>query len=178
MDRGHRCQAPGSPLPSICRQGGFESGATRPWLSSRLCRQSKRIRPLVSTSPCAREPRWPPPGRPARCGITHFALMTVLGAAFVLIGLAGLADRIIFVRRVRARLDERDSALHAMGEETLRMKAACYDQERPPLADIRTRLEALEQSLRALLIYAEGGESGTAMPDHERTQVPLGGHTA
>jgi hypothetical protein len=111
-------------------------------------------------------------------GITHLALMTVLGAAFVLIGLVGLADRIIFVRRVRARLDERDSALHAMGEETLRMKAACYDQERPPLADIRTRLEAVEQSLRALLTYAEGGEGGTAMPDHERTQVPLGGHTA
>ncbi len=112
-------------------------------------------------------------------GITHVALMTVVGAAFLAIGLAGLADRVVFMRRTGARLHERDAALHAMGEEMLRMKAACYDQERPPLAEIRTRLEAVEQGLHSLLAYAEDGGGGTEMAEnHERTQVALGGHTA
>ncbi len=112
-------------------------------------------------------------------GITHIALMTAVGAAFVLIGLAGLADRVIFVRRARAHLEERDAALHAMGEEMLRMKAACYDQERPPLADIRTRLDALEQGLRALVADAGDAAGGADLPAaHDRTQVPLGGHSA
>ena len=112
-------------------------------------------------------------------GITHIALFTAVGAAFLLIGLAGLADRVVFMRRVRARLEERDTALHTMGEDVLRMKAACYDQERPPLADIRARLDAMEQGLRVLLTYAGSGEGAAGMPvDHDRVQVPLEGHTA
>ncbi|HEX4834861.1 MAG TPA: hypothetical protein VFW01_00860 [bacterium] len=109
-------------------------------------------------------------------GVTHFALMAVVGTAFVLIWLAGLADRLAFMRRIRARLDERDAALHAMGEEMLRMKAACYDQERPPLEDIRTRLEAMEQDLHSLRARDESGIGIGA--DQEREQVPVGGHSA
>ena len=112
-------------------------------------------------------------------GITHIALFTAVGAAFLLIGLAGLADRIVFVRRVRTRLEERDAAMRAMGEEVLRVKAACYDLERPPLADIRAQLDAMEQGLRELLTSA-GTAGGTAgMPvDRGRGQIPLEEHTA
>ena len=109
-------------------------------------------------------------------GVTHFALMAAVGAAFVLVWLAGLADRVTFMRRIRVRLDERDAALHAMGEEMLRMKAACYDQERPPLEDIRARLEAMEQDLHSLRARDESGMGIGA--DQEREQVALGGHNA
>ncbi len=109
-------------------------------------------------------------------GFTHVVLMAAVGAAFVVIWLAGLADRIAVMRRVRVRLDERDAALHAMGEEMLRMKAACYDQERPPLEDIRTRLEAMEQDLHSLRARDESGIGIGA--DQEREQVPVGGHIA
>lgn len=111
-------------------------------------------------------------------GITHIALFTAVGAAFLLIGLAGLADRLIFMRRVRARLEERDAALRAMGEDVLRMKAACYDQERPPLAEVQVRLDAVEQGLRALLTSAASVQGAVGIPaDHDRVPVPLEGHT-
>ncbi len=118
------------------------------------------------------------PGAPG-IGVTHVALMTAVGAAFLAIGLAGLADRVVFMRRSGARLQERDAALHAMGEEMLRMKAACYDQERPPLAEIRAQLDAMEQGLRALLTHADtGGRETSLAADLERPQVSLGGHRA
>lgn len=111
-------------------------------------------------------------------GITHIALFTAVGAAFLLIGLAGVADRIVFMRRVRARLEERDAALHAMGDEVLRMKAVCYDQERPPLADVQARLDAMEQGLRALLTSAGSAQDAVGIAvDHDRAQVSLEGHT-
>ena len=111
-------------------------------------------------------------------GITHIGLFTAVGAAFLLIGLAGVADRIVFMRRVRARLEERDAALHAMGDEVLRMKAVCYDQERPPLADVQARLDAMEQGLRALLTSAGSAQDAVGIAvDHDRMQVPLEGHT-
>lgn len=117
------------------------------------------------------------PNLPA-VGITHIALFTAVGAAFLLIGLAGVADRIVFVRRVRARLEERDAALHAMGDEVLRMKAVCYDQERPPLADVQARLDAMEQGLRVLLTSAGSAPDGVGIAvDHDRAQVSLEGHT-
>lgn len=117
------------------------------------------------------------PNAPA-IGITHIALFTAVGAAFLLIGLAGLGDRLVFMRRIRTGLEERDAALRAMGEEVLRMKAACYDQERPPLAAVQARLEAMEQGLR-LLTSAGNAESVVGIPvDHDRAQVTLGGHTA
>jgi hypothetical protein len=111
-------------------------------------------------------------------GITHIALFTAVGAAFLLIGLAGFADRIVFMRRVRTRLEERDATLHAMGDEVLRMKAVCYDQERPPLADVQARLDAIEQGLRALLTSAGSAQDAVGIAvDHDRAQVPLEGHT-
>lgn len=111
-------------------------------------------------------------------GITHIALFTAVGAAFLLIGLAGVADRVVFMRRVRARLEERDAALHAMGDEVLRMKAVCYDQERPPLADVQARLDAMEQGLRALLTSAGSAQDAVGIAvDHDRAQVSLEGHT-
>ena len=109
-------------------------------------------------------------------GVTHVALMAGVGAAFVLVWLAGLADRVAFMRHIRVRVGERDAALHAMGEEMLRMKAACYDQERPPLEDIRTRLEAMEQDLHSLRARDESGMVIGA--DQEREQVAVGGHSA
>jgi hypothetical protein len=77
---------------------------------------------------------------------SHLALAAGAAGAFVLIWLGGLVDRALVEQRVR----QRDATLHAMGEELLRMKSAAYDQERPPLADVRARLEAMERDLQAI----------------------------
>lgn len=78
--------------------------------------------------------------------ISHVVLLGLVAAGFVLLWLAGMADRSLLEQRIR----QRDATLHAMGEELLRMKSAAYDQERPPLADIRARLEAMERDIQTI----------------------------
>lgn len=98
---------------------------------------------------------------------THLVLMAAVGGAFVLMWLAGVADRAVLERMVR----QRDTTVHAMSEEMLRMKSVAYDQERPPLHDIRVRLDSMERDLRA--IRARVGD-GALAKDREPVQVPAG----
>jgi hypothetical protein len=80
--------------------------------------------------------------------ISHIVLLGLVAAGFVLLWLAGLVDRSVLEQRIR----QRDATLHAMGEELLRMKSTAYDQERPPLADVRARLEAMERDIQTIRV--------------------------
>jgi len=105
--------------------------------------------------------------------MSHLALMAAVAGSFVLVWLAGVVDRAALERRLR----QRDAALHAMGEEMLLMKSAAYDQERPPLADIRARLDSMERDLRAIRTSViEGADvtDGMSRKDREQAKVTAG----
>lgn len=96
---------------------------------------------------------------------SYLALAAGAAGAFLLIWLAGMADRAVLEQSIR----QRDATLHAMGEELLRMKSTAYDQERTPLADIRARLETMERDLAT--IRARLGENPPVIRERE---VPAG----
>ncbi len=105
--------------------------------------------------------------------MSHLVLMAAVAGSFVLVWLAGVADRAALERRLR----QRNAALHAMGEEMLLMKSAAYDQERPPLADIRMRLDSMERDLRALrtrVVDEAAMTDGMSRKDREQAKVTAG----
>ncbi len=100
--------------------------------------------------------------------VSLLAVMAAVAGAFGLIWLAGLADRAGFERQAR----QRDATLGAIGEEMMRMKSSAYDRERPPLADIRLRLETMERDLRGIRLRL--GVSPQSGGDGEQTHVAAG----
>lgn len=85
------------------------------------------------------------PGGPS-IAVTPLGLLAGMAGALALLWLVAQAERWVQERQVR----ERDAALQSMGEELLRIKGSMYDEERPPLADIRLRLDAIERDLRMI----------------------------
>ncbi len=100
--------------------------------------------------------------------LTHLVMMAFVTGGFALLWLAGVADRAGLERRVR----QQDAALNLMGEEMLRMKSSSYDQERPPLDDLRVRLEGIERDLRAIRLRL--GEAGTPR-ERDKAHIGTGG---
>lgn len=85
------------------------------------------------------------PGTPS-IAVTPLGLLAGMAGALALLWLVAQAERWVQERQVR----ERDAALQSMGEELLRIKGSMYDEERPPLADVRLRLDAIERDLRVI----------------------------
>jgi hypothetical protein len=80
-------------------------------------------------------------------------------AGFIAIWAAGAVDRMVW----RGLLRKGAAAVKAMTEEVQRLKAAAYDQERPPLDDIRARLEFIQRDLQTVRAHLGGDETdGTA----------------
>jgi hypothetical protein len=92
----------------------------------------------------------------ARATTSQVALAAGAAGAFVLIWVAGGIDRLDLERRLR----QGAAKIRAMHEETQRLKAAAYDQERPPLDDIRARLEFIQRDLQIVRARL-GGEDNT-----------------
>ena len=88
----------------------------------------------------------------------QFALPVGAGVAFVLVWLAGAMDRVVW----RALLKKGAGAVKAMTDEAQNLKATAYDQERPPLDDIRARLEYIQHDLQ--LITGQMGVSADPEP--------------
>lgn len=91
-------------------------------------------------------------GRPVTT--SQFVLPGGAAAAFLLIWLAGGMDRVLW----KGILRKSAAAVKAMTEEVQRLKAAAYDQERPPLDDIRARLEFIQQDLEIVRTRLGGEE--------------------
>jgi hypothetical protein len=85
---------------------------------------------------------------------SQFVLPGGAAAAFLLIWLAGGMDRVLW----KGLLRKAGAAVKAMTEEVQRLKAAAYDQERPPLDDIRARLEFIQQDLEIVRTRLGGEE--------------------
>ena len=85
---------------------------------------------------------------------SQFVLPGGAAAAFLLIWLAGGMDRVLWKGLLRKAAD----AIKAMTEEVQRLKAAAYDQERPPLDDIRARLEFIQHDLQIVRTRLGGEE--------------------
>jgi len=83
----------------------------------------------------------------AGIAVTRLQVLEGLGAALVLVWLAGVIDALVLHRKVR----QRDELLHSLEQELLKMKSTAYDQQQPALADIRGRLEALVQDVRNIM---------------------------
>jgi hypothetical protein len=75
-------------------------------------------------------------------------------AALLVLWLAGAMDRIVW----KGLLRKGAAAVRAMTEEVQRLKAAAYDQERPPLDDIRARLEFIQNNLQIVRSRLGGEE--------------------
>jgi len=73
-------------------------------------------------------------------------LMIAAGAALVLAWIAALTDRAALDRRAQ----HYERTVRVMGDEMRRVKAQAYDQERPPLDDIRVKLDTLDRDIRGL----------------------------
>lgn len=101
--------------------------------------------------------------------VTQLSLLASAAGAFVLLWLAGLADRAGAQRRVRRQ----ETTLKAMEQEMLRMKSTAYDQERPPLGDVRVRLETMERDLRAIRVRLTEAEALNG--ERERSHAGQGG---
>lgn len=95
----------------------------------------------------------------ARVTVAQLALPAGAGVAFVLIWLAGAMDRVVW----RGLLRKGAAAVKAMNDEVQGLKATAYDQERPPLDDIRARLEYIQRDLQMLTGQMAGG-GGEAEP--------------
>lgn len=83
--------------------------------------------------------------------ITYLKLLAGLGAAAVLVWLAGMLD----VALLRGRLRQRDAAVLALEQDLMRVKAGMYDKQQPALNDVRSRLEVVVQELRGMLARVE-----------------------
>jgi hypothetical protein len=92
---------------------------------------------------------------------SQLALQLVSAGAFVVIWAAGAMDRVVW----RGLLKKGAAAVKAMADEVQRLKAAAYDQERPPLDDIRARLEYIQRDLQLITSqFAGGGGEAEATP--------------
>jgi hypothetical protein len=83
--------------------------------------------------------------------ITYLRLLAAIGAAAVLVWLAGMLDRVL----LRAQIRRRDAALLALEQDLVRFKATAYDQQQPALSDVRERLEVVVHELRSMLARVE-----------------------
>lgn len=83
--------------------------------------------------------------------ITYLRLLAAIGAAAVLVWLAGMLDRVF----LRAQIRRRDAALLALEQDLMRFKATAYDQQQPALGDVRGRLEVVVHELRGMLARVE-----------------------
>jgi hypothetical protein len=88
----------------------------------------------------------------------QFVLPAGAGVAFVLIWAAGAMDRVVW----RGLLRKGAAAVKAMTDEVQNLKAAAYDQERPPLDDIRARLEYIQRDLQIVTAHLGGGAEAEA----------------
>lgn len=74
------------------------------------------------------------------------AILLVFAGALLFLWLAGLAD--VWTARRDTRAYRR--ALAARDDELARLKAEAFDRDRPLLADVRARLDAVEADMRDL----------------------------
>ncbi len=78
--------------------------------------------------------------------LTYLRLLVAMGGALVLLWMAGRIDGVLR----RAQIRRRDAVIFARDQELMHLKAVVYDQQRPMLADIKGRLEAVSQILRKM----------------------------
>ena len=78
--------------------------------------------------------------------LTYLRLLVGMGVTLVLLWMAGLVDGVLR----RAQIRRRDAMIFARDQELMHLKAAVYDQQRPMLADMEGRLEAVSQILRKM----------------------------
>jgi hypothetical protein len=106
--------------------------------------------------------------------VSLLRLIAAIGAAAVVVWLAGLVDLAVLSGRLRRR----EAAHRAMEQELARIKATAYDTQRPLLADLRTRLEEIVQEMAGMLgrvearLRQDGEHLAAAAPPPE--PVPVG----
>lgn len=79
--------------------------------------------------------------------VTLLRLLAAVGAAAVVVWLAGLLDLAV----LRAQVRRRAAAHRALEQELARIKATAYDTQQPLLGDLRSRLDEIVQELASML---------------------------
>jgi hypothetical protein len=79
--------------------------------------------------------------------ISYLRVLAGVGAAVVLVWLAGMAD----VALLRGRIRRRDAAMLALEQDLMRYKATGYDQQQTALNDVKGRLEGVVREFRGMV---------------------------
>jgi hypothetical protein len=79
--------------------------------------------------------------------MSYLRLLAAIGAAAVLVWLAGMIDLAL----MRAQIRRRDAAMLALEQDLMRFKATAYDHQQPALSDVPGRLEVVVHELRGML---------------------------